>query len=171
MDVPLPREIGKRKAEIQVRTFLQHAWASISHDNLYKNQFVAPDEWHREMARLAAVLEEADKGFAQFVARLDAYSQQYSAYMTRGQMDREIATLKIILDNEPIERAEGRQKIALRIARIHKAAGEWSEVERVLSDYLVPEKSCCLQGIGPGHLSAGSKPEKAYRSIKARVIL
>lgn len=51
------------KAEIQVRTILQHAWAEIEHDITYKSAIVMPTEIRRRLAALAGMLEIADKEF------------------------------------------------------------------------------------------------------------
>ncbi len=50
--------------ELQVRTLLQHAWASVSHELLYKQEHESSDKTHRRLARLAALLEEVDEVFA-----------------------------------------------------------------------------------------------------------
>ncbi|HVW95857.1 MAG TPA: RelA/SpoT domain-containing protein [Mucilaginibacter sp.] len=52
-------EIKGLKAEIQIRSILQHAWAEIEHDLGYKNKEV-PKELQRGTNRLAAILEAAD---------------------------------------------------------------------------------------------------------------
>jgi len=51
--------------EIQVRTILQHAWASISNQIQYKHESDVPESVQRKLARLAAILEEADEAFAE----------------------------------------------------------------------------------------------------------
>src|SRR5205085_1517691 len=48
------------KAELQVRTLLEHAWANIGHDLLYKTEVRIPDHIHRQFAIIAAMLENAD---------------------------------------------------------------------------------------------------------------
>ncbi|MBN8733229.1 MAG: hypothetical protein J0L64_22030 [Acidobacteria bacterium] len=52
------------KAEIQVRSIVQHAWAQIEHGLGYKSQGGVPVEVRRRMSRLAAVLELADQEFS-----------------------------------------------------------------------------------------------------------
>ena len=39
---------AKLRAEIQVRTLLQHAWASFGHDRVYKSPFAVPRRWRRD---------------------------------------------------------------------------------------------------------------------------
>lgn len=51
------------KAEIQVRTVLQHAWAEIEHDIQYKSAVTIPVEIRRRFMSLAGLLEIADREF------------------------------------------------------------------------------------------------------------
>jgi len=51
------------KCEIQVRTILQHAWAEIEHDIVYKANDEIPFELRRKFASLAGLLEVADREF------------------------------------------------------------------------------------------------------------
>jgi ppGpp synthetase/RelA/SpoT-type nucleotidyltranferase len=51
------------KCEVQVRTILQHAWAEIEHDIVYKASEDIPFELRRQFASLAGLLEIADKEF------------------------------------------------------------------------------------------------------------
>lgn len=51
------------KCEIQVRTILQHAWAEIEHDIVYKASEDIPFELRRRFASLAGLLEVADREF------------------------------------------------------------------------------------------------------------
>ncbi len=69
----VPPEIWQRKAEIQVRTILQHGWADIGHDRLYKRSFQIPESWDRDAGRIAAMLEEADEMFGRIIRQVDPY--------------------------------------------------------------------------------------------------
>jgi ppGpp synthetase/RelA/SpoT-type nucleotidyltranferase len=54
------------RAELQVRTVLQHAWAEIEHDDLgYHSDTLVPAEIRRRLARAAAVLEGVDAEFSE----------------------------------------------------------------------------------------------------------
>ncbi|ODA42699.1 hypothetical protein [Desulfosporosinus sp. BG] len=51
------------KAEIQIRTILQHSWALISHSLQYKRENDIPQNLKRKLFRLASLVELADEEF------------------------------------------------------------------------------------------------------------
>jgi ppGpp synthetase/RelA/SpoT-type nucleotidyltranferase len=131
--IPVPPEIKDRKAEIQVRTLLQHAWASISHDRIYKASFRIPEHFRRQLARMAALLEEADGQFGSSVLALDSYKLHYGAYMDADRLAEEMEVLKTVFENEPDPARK--PAAALRLAQIARATGDWVRVEELLSPY------------------------------------
>jgi len=131
LGVPIPAGIGGRKAEIQVRTLLQHAHAEVVHDRLYKGGFVPPEHCRREAARMAAMLEGADDEFTRFVDQLDAYVGNYAAYLPREKRQRQIRDLKLVLQQE--QDATKKPALALRIARFARVAWDWPGVVEALS--------------------------------------
>jgi ppGpp synthetase/RelA/SpoT-type nucleotidyltranferase len=163
LDEPVDKGIKRLKAEIQVRTLLQHAWADVSHDSLYKNQFKVPGKWHRDMARLAAVLEAADKEFTQFVDNLHAFAGDYGAYMTKNQINEELSIIDTILVNEKDPKQI--KNLTLRKVRIYKAMAEWKKVIDELSPYKNSEDPVILRELGNALCRAyrGSPSGRKYK--------
>lgn len=67
VDVP-----GGLPCEVQVRTLLQHAYAELSHDRIYKPETVVADEVRRMVARGSALLETTDQVFCEVSRTLEA---------------------------------------------------------------------------------------------------
>jgi putative GTP pyrophosphokinase len=72
------RRFAGLKAEIQMRSILQHAWAEIEHDIGYKSQLALPREVRRRFSRLAGLLELADSEFIAIRAQLADYEAEIS---------------------------------------------------------------------------------------------
>jgi putative GTP pyrophosphokinase len=51
------------KAEIQVRTVIQHAWSAVSHAVQYKEEAQVPSKLQRRLNRIAGLFELADEEF------------------------------------------------------------------------------------------------------------
>lgn len=112
----------KYKAEIQVRTLLQHAWAVFSHDRVYKGNFDVPHWLQRDINRIAALLENADSEFSRAIRGAELYETQYGVYLdtnTRTQKQNEI---KAILEFDP-----GNTHLIHRLAQLSASLGEWDE--------------------------------------------
>jgi len=147
--VPVNSNITQLKAEIQVRTLLQHAWADISHDNLYKHQFSVPEKWQRDMARIAAVLEATDKEFTQFVDSLHTFAGNFRTYMTQDQIDEELARLQLLVTYAEKEEDKPLQiNLALRKASIFEGLADWPKVECILSPYKKTKDVAVLKKTG-----------------------
>lgn len=63
------------KFEIQVRTILQHAWAEIEHDRIYKFPGELPPGHRRRLNLLAGTLELVDREFSTIVKELDEHKK------------------------------------------------------------------------------------------------
>ena len=61
------------KAELQIRSILQHSWAEIEHDLDYKSVLSIPKEIRRDFSRIASLLELADSEFVRIRSALDHY--------------------------------------------------------------------------------------------------
>ena len=68
--------------EIQIRTLLQHAYAEMSHDNIYKPTVEAKPEVKRIMARSMALIESADHFFSQAISELNEQSKQHISWLS-----------------------------------------------------------------------------------------
>ncbi|MEU7917843.1 GTP pyrophosphokinase [Micromonospora zamorensis] len=64
--------------EIQVRTIMQHAWASISHALDYKTDQEIPGEVKRKLHQVAALIEVSDSLFDSFRADVEALREHYA---------------------------------------------------------------------------------------------
>ncbi|MGA7075059.1 MAG: RyR domain-containing protein [Halobacteriota archaeon] len=126
--VAIPNDVHDLKAEVQVRTLLEHAWADFSHDRSYKSAFKTPAKWQRVLSRLAAVLEEADASFTHIDAGLREYASSYGAYMARETISSEIERLRLVADLDP-------QNAALidRIGKLYMTLDKWEEAVEILS--------------------------------------
>jgi ppGpp synthetase/RelA/SpoT-type nucleotidyltranferase len=130
MGVPIPEQIKGKKAEIQLRTLLQHTWADIVHDRIYKSPIRVPDAVVRESARLAALMENSDRGFAGMAAVIDAYAAGFGASLHPDEWEREVNMLGAILKNEPKD--SKKPHIALKLAQIYRSSGEWNKIIKLL---------------------------------------
>jgi ppGpp synthetase/RelA/SpoT-type nucleotidyltranferase len=70
------------KAEIQIRSILQHAWAEIEHDLQYKTALAVPTQIRRKFSRLAALLELADEEFLTIRKYIDTYEKNVPAIIS-----------------------------------------------------------------------------------------
>ncbi|MGD0711566.1 MAG: hypothetical protein ABR968_10355 [Bacteroidales bacterium] len=61
--LPEWKKYSNLSVEIQIRTVLQHSWASISHELEYKKNFEIPSVLQRKLFRLAGLFELADEQF------------------------------------------------------------------------------------------------------------
>ena len=83
-------EFAELKAEIQIRTVLQHAWAAISHVLQYKSKYYAPKQLRRKLFRLSGLLELADE---EFMALRDIHDQIVELQMSQLQRGDNIVEL------------------------------------------------------------------------------
>jgi len=134
------------KAEIQVRTMLQHGWAEVLHDRIYKNKIRVPDALKRDSGRLAAILEEGDKVINEVVDRIDAFKGDIGAYMKPDEIGEEIAKLALILENEKEE--SKRRTLLLRMAKMYRATNDWGGLAQKLADYADEDSAVLARELG-----------------------
>jgi ppGpp synthetase/RelA/SpoT-type nucleotidyltranferase len=139
----VPAALLPLKAELQVRTMLQHAWADIAHELSYKNRFKLPRKWEREFARLAALLEEADKAFDGISVGLEEYATSYDKSLPADQVRKEIANCELVLTADA-KNAD----IAHRLAKLAMVLGEWERAIAVLQPFAEDGPAPLLRDLG-----------------------
>jgi ppGpp synthetase/RelA/SpoT-type nucleotidyltranferase len=65
---------AKLKAEIQIRSILDHAWAEIAHDRAYKGSALVPTSIPEQFSRLAALLQDADRQFEKVRDEIESHA-------------------------------------------------------------------------------------------------
>lgn len=115
------------KAEIQVRTLIQHAWAEFAHDQIYKSDFKVPTVLKRDANRIAATLEASDEAFARTTRQVMGYKTYHGTYMTESQMRRELDNLTLLREYD-----RGNDRLAHQISRLATCLEDWDVVLDVL---------------------------------------
>jgi ppGpp synthetase/RelA/SpoT-type nucleotidyltranferase len=138
-----PDESNPMKAEIQVRTLLEHAWAGFTHDRVYKSAFTIPSKWERELAVLAGMLEQADRSFERVQSGLRTYAASYGTYMDEVQLKDEMGILETVLTCDP-----DNPDLAYRIGKLAMELGDWQTAIDVFSKYAATGYQPILRDLG-----------------------
>jgi ppGpp synthetase/RelA/SpoT-type nucleotidyltranferase len=130
------------KVEIQIRTLLQHAWAAIGHDRIYKSAFQVPARWQRQAARIAASLEIADADFQELSDNLDIFRGESERQRDAQSMRLELERLGKLQQHAPDD-----AKLVERRARLALGLGAWQDAASMVEEFR-PGKTaglwCCL---------------------------
>ena len=73
--------------EVQMRTILQHAWSTLDHDTGYKSGVEIPQNYIRNINRLAGMLELVDEQFSHIRTELNDYRRRMQALVASGNLD------------------------------------------------------------------------------------
>ena len=104
--------------ELQLRTTLQHAWASINHDIGYTTGVEIPREYLRRINRLAGILEMADDEFSRIRSEITDYRRRVQQLVQNGKLD------DVLLDGDTFNsylQARPFDSLNKRIAAINQA--------------------------------------------------
>lgn len=136
--------------ELQLRTTLQHAWASINHDTGYKSGVEIPREYIRQLNRLAGMLEMADDEFSRIRTELTDYRRRVQQLVQNGKLDDVLLdgdTFRSYLDIRPLDalnkriaainQAEIQEVPLIRYLRVFKELGckTLGDVDRLIRQY------------------------------------
>lgn len=92
--------------EIQIRTILQHSWATIEHKLGYKSEIAVPHNFKRAFSRMAALLELADIEFQKLKEDKERYEESIDKSIKEGSRNESIgidqSSLQAFLENDPI---------------------------------------------------------------------
>ena len=142
--------------ELQLRTTLQHAWASINHDTGYKSGVEIPREYMRRMNRLAGMLEMADDEFSRIRTEITDYRRRVQALVKNGKLD------DVSLDGDTFRsylQAKPLDALNKRIAAINQA----EILETPLIRYLKVLKELKCNTLGDVERLIRKYEEDAYR--------
>ena len=78
------------KAEIQIRTVLQHAWAVLDRKLRYNQEEDIPKEIRRKLFRVSALLEVADENFSEIDQLVTNLRSRYERGVRTGELDQDI---------------------------------------------------------------------------------
>jgi len=136
-------ESNPMKAEIQVRTVLEHAWAGFVHDRVYKSSFTIPLKWERELAVLAGMLEQTDQSFSRIQAGLRTYAASYGTYLNEEELKDEISILESVLICDPEN-----PNLAHRIGKLAMELGDWQKAIDIFTKYVETDYQPILRDLG-----------------------
>lgn len=140
--VAIPEETYGLKAEVQLRTVAEHAYSDFAHDLTYKGAFPLPLAWRRELAGVAATLEEVDSVFARVERGMREYATSYGAYLSEKEIRAEIERLEIVLDHDA-----GNVGLAVRIGMLALTLGDWQRAADVLSPFAAGDLTAAAQPV------------------------
>jgi ppGpp synthetase/RelA/SpoT-type nucleotidyltranferase len=145
--VEVPSSVRGLWGEVQVRTLAEHAWADFGHDISYKGAFELPARWQRQLAVIAAQLEDVDQAFSRFEDAIRLYGSRYGSYLPADRIPPEIDALGMVLAADP-----DNPELAWRIAKLAMQLEDWRMADEVLGEQVRRH-------------GAGSVPEAVLRDL------
>jgi putative GTP pyrophosphokinase len=152
---------GTQKFELQLRSILQHAWAEIEHDLGYKSKAGVPREVQRKFARVASLLELADKEFDEIRRELASYALSLASAIEETPRDVTVDKLSLLayIRNNPTA-----QELDRASSAVFKA--ELVEPGDAFVDHLVNE----MKWLGLTTIAQVDEAMKEFRPIAERFL-
>ena len=138
----IPENVRDLKAEIKIRTLMEHSYADFTHASLYKSKHAIPAKLEREIAGVAAMAENVDSSFLRIKKYIESYTANYLTYMKEKDIKREIEILENILDHE-----NKNLSLVYRIGRLAISIKYWDKVIDLHQHYVEQEYSDVGQDI------------------------
>ncbi len=153
---PSHPELNELYFELQMRTALQHVWSAIQHDIGYKTDIETPNEYHRDLGRLAGMLELADMEFSRIRTSIANYRRRVQRLVQSHQLEEvqlDGDTFRSYLDLRPFDKLN-QQIAAITQAELHPAP---------LMPYLKVLKTMKMQTLGDVERMMQQNYEDAYQ--------
>lgn len=118
------KEFPGIRFELQMRTALQHVWATMNHDTGYKSGVEVPSEYIRNLNRLAGMMELADDEFSRIRTIINDYRRSVEALVKDGRFEEvglNADTFRRYLELKPFDRL-GRRIAAINQAEVHQSS-------------------------------------------------
>lgn len=160
---PSMPEVNTLRFEIQMRTTLQHTWATIYHDIGYKSGVEVPKEYIRNLNRLAGMLELADEQFSIIRSTITDYRRKVQALVESGKFE-EVElngdTFRSYLELDPfgsltrkialINQAEIQKTSSIPYLKVLKGLGfnTLADIEKLRKDYSDDAYQLALSQLG-----------------------
>ncbi|HDZ1320210.1 TPA: GTP pyrophosphokinase, partial [Klebsiella pneumoniae] len=84
------------KFEIQIRTILQHSWASLTHDRNYKVANSLPQDIQRKINLYSGMLEVVDIGFSEVINDINKYKDSLTEKDVTEYIDNTIDSINLV---------------------------------------------------------------------------
>jgi ppGpp synthetase/RelA/SpoT-type nucleotidyltranferase len=148
--------INQYRFEVQMRTALQHVWASMNHDIGYKSGVEVPPEHLRSLTRLAGILELADEEFSHIRKEITDYRRKAEQLVKDGNFD------AVSLNGDTWRNYLALDPFALLNAKI--AAINQAEIQQLSGlPYLEPLLQMGIKTLGDVERMRKECSEKAYQ--------
>jgi putative GTP pyrophosphokinase len=138
------------KAEVQVRTVLQHAWAVLDRKLRYNQEEDIPREVRRKLFRVSALLEIADENFSEVDRLVASLRAQYESDIKLGNLDQEINldSLEVFMrESGAVKALIEEAKNYYQVAEIDRGSFSDPNMLRSISNLVIAAHVCDIKSI------------------------